>query len=142
MFDIKWPTIRLKSFIVPVLGSTKSLITVTQKLQTYWRLNNITFTVVERSLLSNLQLWKATFVITVFLSDILRYIMINSAVKDSGNSITVNLCQCDMFVHKTHRHLRKIDWLMAHTACLVYLVSTVSGCYKKPLEEAVLVAGT
>jgi len=32
-----------------------------------------------------------------------------------------------------HIHLRKIDWLMVHTACLVYLVSTVNGCCKKSL---------
>jgi len=31
---------------------------------------------------------------------------------------------------------------MAPTACLVCLVSTVSGCSKNPLEEQVLVAGT
>ncbi len=30
-----------------------------------------------------------------------------------------------------HRHLRKIDLLMAHTARLVCLVSVVSGCIKK-----------
>ncbi len=33
--------------------------------------------------------------------------------------------------HFTHRHLRKIDWLMARTACLVCLISTVSGHSKK-----------
>ncbi len=32
--------------------------------------------------------------------------------------------------HK-HRHLRKIDWLMEITACLVCLICTVSGCSKK-----------
>jgi hypothetical protein len=31
---------------------------------------------------------------------------------------------------------------MAPTACLVCLVSTVSGCSKNPLEEKALVAGT
>ncbi len=44
-----------------------------------------------------------------------------------------------------HRHLRKKDLLMACTACLVYLISTVSGRSKNPkmsLEEAALVAGT
>jgi hypothetical protein len=32
-----------------------------------------------------------------------------------------------------HRILRKIDGLMAHTTCLVCLVSTVSGCHKNAL---------
>ncbi len=45
-------------------------------------------------------------------------------------------------VSQAHRHLRNIDWLMACTACLICLVSTVSGCLKLPLEEAALVAGT
>jgi hypothetical protein len=30
-----------------------------------------------------------------------------------------------------HRHLRKIDWLMACTTCLVCLISTVCGHIKK-----------
>ncbi len=30
-----------------------------------------------------------------------------------------------------HRHLRKIDWLMAYTACLVCFISTASGHSKK-----------
>ncbi len=34
----------------------------------------------------------------------------------------------------THRHLRKIGCLMAHTACLVCLISTVSGRSKKSLK--------
>ncbi len=41
-----------------------------------------------------------------------------------------------------HRHLRYIDWLMARTASLVCLVSTVSGCHKKHFENKMLVAGT
>jgi hypothetical protein len=39
---------------------------------------------------------------------------------------------CGMFLW--HRHLRKIDLLMACTACLVCLISTVSGCSKKKLK--------
>jgi hypothetical protein len=35
----------------------------------------------------------------------------------------------------THRYLRKIDWLMAHTALFVWLVSTVNGCSKNALER-------
>ncbi len=38
-----------------------------------------------------------------------------------------------------HRHLRKIDWLLACTACLVCIISTVSGCRKKlkmPSEDS------
>ena len=31
---------------------------------------------------------------------------------------------------------------MAHTTCLVYLVTTVGGCCKNPLEEQALAAGT
>ena len=34
-----------------------------------------------------------------------------------------------------HRHLRKIDWLMAHTAYIVCLVSTVSGSHKNALGK-------
>ncbi len=34
-----------------------------------------------------------------------------------------------------HRHPEKIDWLMAHTACRVCLVSTVSGCHKNVLGK-------
>ncbi len=41
-----------------------------------------------------------------------------------------------------HRHLRKINWLMVHTACLVCPNSTVNGRIKKALEEQVLAAGT
>ncbi len=34
----------------------------------------------------------------------------------------------------THRHhIEKIDWIMAHTTCLVCLVSTVSDCHKNTL---------
>ncbi len=32
-----------------------------------------------------------------------------------------------------HRHLRKIDWLMAHTTCLICLINTVNGCSRKSL---------
>ncbi len=43
----------------------------------------------------------------------------------------------------THRHLRKIDWLMARTACLVCLISTVSGhSKKKKAKNVLLVVGT
>jgi hypothetical protein len=35
-----------------------------------------------------------------------------------------------------HRHLRNIDCLMAHTACLVCFISTVNGCSKKVRKEA------
>ncbi len=38
--------------------------------------------------------------------------------------ITINQCF-------DHRHLRNIDCLMAHTACLVCFISTVNGCSKK-----------
>ncbi len=46
---------------------------------------------------------------------------------------------------QSHRHLRKIDSIMARTACLVGLISTVSGCSKKTknaLEDVGLVTGT
>jgi hypothetical protein len=40
-----------------------------------------------------------------------------------------------------HRHqITKTDLLLAHTACLVCLVITVSGCAKVPLEDQALVA--
>jgi len=38
----------------------------------------------------------------------------------------------EWYHHAMHRHLRKIDWLMARTACPVCLASTVSGHSKKP----------
>jgi hypothetical protein len=41
-------------------------------------------------------------------------------------------CMCAL-KNADHRHLRKIDWLMACTACLVCLVSYVSGCHKNVL---------
>jgi hypothetical protein len=34
-----------------------------------------------------------------------------------------------------HRHLRKIDWLMACTTCPVYLVNTVSGHHKNAIGK-------
>jgi hypothetical protein len=37
--------------------------------------------------------------------------------------------------HQYHRHLRKINWLMARTSCLVCLVGTVSGCHKNALGK-------
>jgi hypothetical protein len=37
----------------------------------------------------------------------------------------------------THRHLRNIDWLLTHTACLVCLVSTVSGHCKNALGRGI-----
>jgi hypothetical protein len=43
-------------------------------------------------------------------------------------------------VRKNHRHLRKIDQLMAHTACLVCRISTVSGRSKKA-KNVVLAVG-
>ncbi len=49
-------------------------------------------------------------------------------------------------VIETHRHLRNIDCLMAHTACLVCFISTVNSRSKKRkkrcLLRAALVAGT
>ncbi len=51
------------------------------------------------------------------------------------------ICLC-----KKYRHLRNIDCLMAHTACLVCFISTVNGRSKKikkrSLLRAALVAGT
>ncbi len=51
-----------------------------------------------------------------------------------------SLCQLDIEVNVLclmlpyiHRHLRKIDWLMACTTRIVCLVSTVSGHYKNAL---------
>jgi hypothetical protein len=44
-----------------------------------------------------------------------------------------------------HRHLRNIDCLIVHTACLVCFISTVNGSSKKrenALENVALVAGT
>ncbi len=44
-----------------------------------------------------------------------------------------------------HRHLNNIDYLMACTACLVHLISTVIGHSKKKRKKAknvALVAGT
>jgi len=41
-------------------------------------------------------------------------------------------CGCG-YQQPTHRHLRKIDQLMVCTACLVCLVSTVSGCHKNAI---------
>jgi len=38
--------------------------------------------------------------------------------------------QCFQNMYWIHRHIRKIDCLMTYTACLVCLVSTVSGCCK------------
>jgi hypothetical protein len=43
---------------------------------------------------------------------------------------------------KHNRHLRKIDLLMARTACLVCLVGTVSGHHKNALEKAIDIAST
>jgi len=43
-------------------------------------------------------------------------------------------------VSSAHRHLRKIDWLMAHTACRVCLISTVNGRGKKKEKKAKIVA--
>ncbi len=40
-----------------------------------------------------------------------------------------------IIMYYSHRHLRKIDWLRAFTACLVCLVSTVSGCSKIALGK-------
>jgi hypothetical protein len=44
-------------------------------------------------------------------------------------------------VRKDNRHLRKIDWLMALTACLVCIVSTVSGRYKNALGKGTASSG-
>jgi hypothetical protein len=45
-----------------------------------------------------------------------------------------------------HQHLRNIDCLTVHTACLVCLIGSVNGCSKKrkkrSLLRAALVAGT
>jgi len=44
-----------------------------------------------------------------------------------------------------HRHLSNIDCLRAHTACLVYFISTVNGHRKKrkrSLERPAVVVGT
>ncbi len=38
-----------------------------------------------------------------------------------------------MFKSLNHRYLKKIDILMACSACLVCLVSTVEGCHKNML---------
>jgi hypothetical protein len=42
------------------------------------------------------------------------------------------MCRYDCYeLGHTHIHLRKIDWLMEHTACPVCLISTVIGCGKE-----------
>ncbi len=49
----------------------------------------------------------------------------------AGKAIQENdLCLVTV-VRQIHRHLRKIDWLIACTVCLI---STVSGCSKKGLK--------
>ncbi len=54
-----------------------------------------------------------------------------SLVKPMPNDLVhALLSQCTLAVH---RHLRKIYWLMAHTACLVCLVIAVSGRSKNAL---------
>ncbi len=49
-------------------------------------------------------------------------------------------------IDRVHRHLRNIDCLTEHTACLVCFISTVNGRSKKrkkrSILRAVLVAGT
>jgi hypothetical protein len=49
----------------------------------------------------------------------------------------------DVVVASVHRHLSNMDCLTAHTACLVYFISTVNSCSKKPsLGRPVLADGT
>ena len=62
-----------------------------------------------------------------------------------GGKLTALACHPTKKVNKavelTHRHLRKIDSLIAYTACRVCLISTFSGRSKKAKTSA-LVAGT
>ncbi len=53
--------------------------------------------------------------------------------------------KCSHFVCCNHRHLRKIDWLMANTAwfvCLLVRLVAIAKMPKFPLKEEELVAGT
>ncbi len=58
------------------------------------------------------------------------------------SDLALSLCNCiflfghlhfPITVSPMHRHLRKIDWLMAHAASLVFLICTVSGCCQNAL---------
>jgi hypothetical protein len=50
-------------------------------------------------------------------------------------TISLNLFSWSLTLHLKHKHLRKMDWLMTRTACLVYLISTVNGHSKKKEEK-------
>ncbi len=66
----------------------------------------------------------------------------NSFNKENSKLWTSYIFNLRSIYTSNHRYLRKTDWWMTCTACLVCLVSTGSVHHKKTLENQALVAGT
>ncbi len=66
----------------------------------------------------------------------------NSFNKENSKLWTSYVFNLRSIYTSNHRLLRKIDWWMTCTACLVCLVSTGSVHHKKTLENQALVVGT